>query len=290
MCISILNANIKAKLYGVFDMGIDISKNSVITEIINNVNIEIIDSGDAVVDSSWDGKAVSGPFSRLYYVYDGEAIFSMDNGTETHLVPGYAYLIPSNATFRNRCIKTFSHLFFHINIINATGYDILKKYSHIHSIKITDSKVNKLSSYYRSNDILHALLLKEEIYKSVTSILTKMSNIDFQYTNYSINVERTIEYIKNNLSIQLNIPMLSKMLYISESTLTKQFKHEVGITISKYIDDLVFYKAQCMLVKTNKSINQISSELGFCDQFYFSRRFTMKFNENPQKYRIKRKT
>ena len=121
-------------------------------------------------------------------------------------------------------------------------------------------------------------------------MLVKMSNIDFKYNSYSINVERTIDYIQKHLSIQLNIPLLSKRLYISESTLTKQFKNEVGITISKYIDDLVFYKAQCMLVKSNKSISQISDELGFCDQFYFSRRFTMKFRESPQKYRIKRKS
>lgn len=268
----------------------NITKNLIMPEIINNVNIEILDSGDATVDSEWDGLAVSGPFSRLYYVYGGEAVFSMEDGTETRLYPGYAYLIPSNACFRNRCIKTFSHLFFHINIINETGYDILCKCKNIHSIKITDNKVNKLSSYYRSTDILHALLLKEEIYKSVTSMLVKMSNIDFIYNSYSINVERTIDYIQKHLSIQLNIPLLSKRLYISESTLTKQFKNEVGITISKYIDDLVFYKAQCMLVKSNKSINQISNELGFCDQFYFSRRFTMKFNESPQKYRIKRKS
>lgn len=111
--------------------------------------------------------------------------------------------------------------------------------------------------------------------------------IEGDNTNYSEFVVKTIEYIRKNLSIQLSGSFLSDRLFVSESFLLKKFKLEVGITLGKYIDDLVFFKAENLLLTTRLSIGEISNLLGFCDQFYFSRRFSEKYGEAPQRYRKK---
>ena len=45
--------------------------------------------------------------------------------------------------------------------------------------------------------------------------------------------------------------------------------------------------AQWQLLRTEKSIGQISNTLGFCDQFYFSRRFRQLCGVTPLQYRKK---
>ena len=107
---------------------------------------------------------------------------------------------------------------------------------------------------------------------------------------YSPVIQKTIDYIRINLSVQLTAKEIAGQLYICESTLLKKFRKEVGVTLGSYIDDLIFFNAEKMLLKTKWSINQISETLGFCDQFYFSRRFKQKYGQTPLDYRKKLST
>ena len=74
-------------------------------------------------------------------------------------------------------------------------------------------------------------------------------------------------------------------MFVSESTLVKLFRKEVGVPLGAYIDDLVFFRAEVLLSETQMSLRDISSSLGFCDQFYFSRRLSQRHGESPRAYR-----
>ena len=99
----------------------------------------------------------------------------------------------------------------------------------------------------------------------------------------------TIEYIRENLSVKISVKELADRLYISESILAKKFRKEVGITLGKYIDKMVFYEAEKLIMQGDLTIGQISEKLGFCDQFYFSRKFKERYQETPQSYIMKLK-
>lgn len=55
---------------------------------------------------------------------------------------------------------------------------------------------------------------------------------------------------------------------------------EAGMSPGKYIDNMIFLKAKQMLSDPALTIGQISRKLGFCDQFYFSRRFKENFRKH----------
>ena len=65
----------------------------------------------------------------------------------------------------------------------------------------------------------------------------------------------------------------------------KKILKETGVTLGKYIDDMVFIKAQELLLNNQLSIATISTFLGFCDQFYFSRWFKSMHGETPSHFR-----
>ena len=78
---------------------------------------------------------------------------------------------------------------------------------------------------------------------------------------------------------------IAKEMFVSPSKLRNTFKAETGITLGGYIDDMVFFRAKKLLGSKKFSVGDISTKLGFCDQFYFSRRFKEKYGKTPSKYR-----
>lgn len=98
-------------------------------------------------------------------------------------------------------------------------------------------------------------------------------------------VKNIIAYVHENTRVNLSVRDISNRLFVSESKIRNSFLKEMEIPIGKYIDDMVFIKAKELLSKEQLSIGEISAELGFCDQFYFSRRFKEKFGSSPSFFR-----
>ena len=85
--------------------------------------------------------------------------------------------------------------------------------------------------------------------------------------------------------MRLTLKEICDALYTSKSTLSSRFRDEVGMSIGKYIDYRVMISAECDLTSSERSILEISDSLGFCDQFYFSRRFKEKHGLSPREFR-----
>jgi len=64
-----------------------------------------------------------------------------------------------------------------------------------------------------------------------------------------------------------------------------QLSKELGTTVNNYIDDLILTRAAQMIAEGVLSISAISNRFGFCDQFYFSRKFKAKFGIMPSEYK-----
>lgn len=92
-------------------------------------------------------------------------------------------------------------------------------------------------------------------------------------------------YIQNNLTLQLSGEQIAQALFTSPSHLYKRFKAETGISLGAYQDKLIFYRATLLLAERQLSLKEISQQLGFCDQYYFSRRFKAQIGMTPSSYR-----
>ena len=99
-------------------------------------------------------------------------------------------------------------------------------------------------------------------------------------------MEDAAGYIAENYRT-VTVKELAERFYVSESVLTRRFKKEVGMSIGEYVNDIIFTNAEKMLLKPDWSIGEISRNLGFCDQFYFSRRFKQRYHCTPYEYRTK---
>ena len=72
---------------------------------------------------------------------------------------------------------------------------------------------------------------------------------------------------------------------VSSFYLSKLFKEEKGVTYINFISDKRLEKSRQMLAETDLSIKEITGEVGYNDQNYFSRIFKNKYGLSPKEYR-----
>jgi two-component system response regulator YesN len=98
-------------------------------------------------------------------------------------------------------------------------------------------------------------------------------------------VKEAIIYINHNYSKIRTIQDISKNLCINTEYFCRIFKNETGMTVNSYLTSLRINKAEKLLQKTNNSVNEIASKVGYQNPNYFSRLFKKIKGINPSEIR-----
>lgn len=253
---------------------------------INNLTMRISDSGYVVTDDHWRSSNVCSPYSRLYLVTAGSGELETD-GVVIPMTAGHAYLVPAGLTFGYRSPTGLEKLYFHVTLQQPNGFELLTSVKRILQVEMDVAQMQAMRALYRTPDWTRAFLLDGAVRGAIAALLRSGALPDLPVAQYSEPVTRAIAYIRAHLSMQLSESSIAAQLFLSESQLARRFREEVGCTISRYIDDLIYFEAELQLAADTHTIGEISESLGFCDQFYFSRRFRQRHGVTPREYRAR---
>ncbi len=117
-----------------------------------------------------------------------------------------------------------------------------------------------------------------ELTQAVHDHLTKASS-------YSSIVANVIEYTDLHLSQEILLSRLAADNGISESSLSRQFKKETGISFGQYLAKKRCEKAAALLNGTTLQIQEISWHVGYLDNNYFVKVFKKLYGMTPSEYR-----
>ena len=98
-----------------------------------------------------------------------------------------------------------------------------------------------------------------------------------------------LSYININYKTITSIPHLAEKFFVSPSYLCRIFKKGTRLTISQYINTLKISEACEMLKTTDKSLLQISLDVGYNSYPHFVSNFTRITNLSPKEYRNRQK-
>lgn len=132
---------------------------------------------------------------------------------------------------------------------------------------------NKMESY-RINDLAEWII--EEY-----ALLYKT----YGYKDYSPIIRETVKYIHNNIEYTTSLQEVAEHLNRNKSTLSRQFKEEVGETFSQYVQRIKIEATLEKILQAKDSIQEISLSVGFEDQAYFNRVFHKIMGCSPTHYR-----
>lgn len=94
-----------------------------------------------------------------------------------------------------------------------------------------------------------------------------------------------LSYINEYYSETISLEQMSDTLGFAPSYFCRVFKSAVGVTFTEYLNFVRVCKAQTLLAKTNKSILDISEQVGFSSPSYFNRVFKRYLSISPRHYR-----
>ncbi len=141
--------------------------------------------------------------------------------------------------------------------------------------KLLDTWDNKGPSY----EFVAATLLRQLL------IWVSQNNIN-QSNNQalSLKIDRIIEYMRNNINRKVTLEELSGIARLSTFYLSRSFKEATGYPIITYFNKMKIEKAKELLIEDNKKVKEVAYELGYTNEFYFSRIFKRIEGLSPKEF------
>lgn len=155
-------------------------------------------------------------------------------------------------------------------------------------IRLFDEIFHTLNSSYTIESIRYAMI-------SFHHFLATLRYLEqYRYADSNADagdsVSMAIHYFEENIERRLTLDSVCRFVGLSTARLSALFKGKTGYSPLNYFTLLKIKKACEFLDNTDMKINQISLNLGFDDQYYFSRLFAKTMGMSPRSYRYRSKS
>jgi AraC-like DNA-binding protein len=107
----------------------------------------------------------------------------------------------------------------------------------------------------------------------------------YNVKNHSNDATVLKEYLDKKVNSTVTLQELSNLIFRSPAQTIRIFKKEYGMTPYAYLLEIKVKTAKLLLINTHMSIKQISYELNFADEHYFSNIFKKATGFSPKQYR-----
>ncbi|SJZ83333.1 helix-turn-helix domain-containing protein [Anaerorhabdus furcosa] len=140
------------------------------------------------------------------------------------------------------------------------------------------AKLPELSDAYVTSMLVGILVLFNRFCHK-TNEIKKMSSNEVEITN------QILKYISTHLQSKITLDKLSKIFYISESTIAKYLQENIGYSFSEMLTEIRISKSYDLLLYSDLSLNIIAQLIGYTDASHFIKAFTTKVGCTPNEYR-----
>lgn len=248
------------------------------------VNLEIEEIRYGILDREWNLQNMRAAFTRVYFPLDGEGVLTFGN-EEIKIQPGNVYIVPSGLNFSGFCPKYLNKIYVHLTLRRPDGSDLLSGIDRCLVLPNRQELIDRVEELYRVSDLSSALKLKLLLYELLLEAVSISGLGSLKSKPYSEHTKAALAYIDEHLRAGLTIGEIASALFLSKLSLQKCIREDLGKPLGKYIDECIMSRAEAALLDPTLSIKEISDRLGFCDQFYFSRKFTEAHGMSPRKFR-----
>lgn len=249
----------------------------------NCLDISVISGGYADLDTNWKSQPIRQPFTRVYFTESGEGHIHLNGKTYT-LERGVLYILPSGLRFSFSCPDTMKQIFFHLHVLHE-GHDLFQRCREFFTVPVDEDTIARLKKLLTSSSPSAPAALKMMLWRLLLPAVESALLAGTSERKVDSPMQEVLNYIGDNLSARLTTDIIATHFHVSRSKLQRDFKTFLNVTPKEYIHAQLFIKAEHLLFNTTCSIKEISDQLGFCDQFYFSKCFSQKYGMPPLRYK-----
>jgi AraC family transcriptional regulator, arabinose operon regulatory protein len=232
----------------------------------------------------------------LTFTLKGKGVYAQP-GVRIEALPGDLVMLEPGAYHDYGCAQAgvvwdfvWAHFIARPNWLNQMRFPEVGR--GLYALHIADVVARKRirSAFFRCHDDSHAGRggLYEELamnaLEEVILIAAREHAADAQARPLSPNIRRIIEYLGSFLHEPQTVEGLAKIARLSPSRLAHRFKEETGDSVISYLLKLRLKRAAKLLEFSGRRVKEVSGDVGFASEFYFSRQFKALFGVSPRKY------
>lgn len=225
----------------------------------------------------------------LIYCTDGKGIIEVEDQTY-YMGKADAFCIPRNRKHKYYADKSepWSILWVHFKGENTEYFPIEEcKIVHINS-RHSDNRMtvlfNLLFRVLERNYTLGNFIYISQVLSLILSEVYFREKVD-ESTSQNRHVTMVIRFMYQNLAKGLTLEDISEEVQLSKSYLNSIFKQQTGHSPVEFFIHLKMQEACKLLKSTDMYIYEVSSRLGYDDQYYFSRIFKKVVGMSPKEYK-----
>ena len=283
-------------------------------EVLAALDLKVLTIQRTVAGSWWNFHNVVSPFSRLWFIIDGQAVVS-HHGRKFVLNPGCLHLVPPFTVHDCSCSRRLDHYHLHFVSQLATGLDLLSLLDCKLQIKAWPGILKhfrRLENIYPERKLPCFDPAREE-YRRFPTVVAQVgqgvSAVDWfeskgililllapflktAYGHEGTHARATRlflavqEFIHEHMRKPILLGDLATAAKLHPTYFSDRFKQLVGVRPLEYLMRRRIERAQYLLLTSPASVKQIASEVGIADAGYFTRIFTRHCSMSPSAYRV----
>ncbi|MEG1441344.1 MAG: AraC family transcriptional regulator [Oscillospiraceae bacterium] len=178
----------------------------------------------------------------------------------------------------------------------GSGADALAKHINDESCAILEvAEPEKFTQYFSylatlapRNDLISSAQISNDISDMLTQILINKLSLNLRtpknHAHYT-DIRAVIDFVHKNYRDQISIDDMTNTVNISKYHFIRLFKKQMGTTPYEYLVNYRINQAKIMLRSSNKSVYEISYEVGYLSKSNFTAQFKSIVGLTPAKYR-----
>ncbi len=260
-------------------------------DIVDDLHVIAVGHEKCRHDKKQEGPMLKNRFI-IHYCVKGKGYYTLDGVTYT-IKQGDIFYIPPNHVISYYPNKTdpWEYFWFEYNGQNAKKlsaralFDTKKPvYSPISPMNVEETLSSMISSLNDNTDDLIAVSHIYQFFSLVISERTPKKNSTRNVKDEQL--KKIFDYINANyVNADMCLTDIAQHINMNASYLSRFFKENAGIPLSKYIIELRMQKAANLLKRKDLSVKSIAISVGYTDPLYFTREFRRHYKNTPTSYR-----
>lgn len=284
---------------------------------IESMNLMMLNVGIAHHNGDWNWKDVCSPFTRIYYVIEGNALVHLE-GQTVSLRPGHLYIVPAYTTHSYECQGLFTHYYLHVYESFKNEMSLMELYDFPTEVEVPQiskcmmSDVELLfrrmcsqqpgtklpesdpSSYdnaaqftdylerYRNMELWEKIELRGAMLMLFSHFMRKATP---RVWTHDERMKKVLTHIHSHITESIDIEELADVACVTKPYLIRLFKREFNTSPVQYINKKKVERSQLLLFTTDLPVKEVAYAVGINDHSYFIRLFRKLTDITPQEYR-----